>query len=806
MPADGHNARSKHDPRIVAELDYVLTCVCDGEATEDQRRRLNQILDQDYEARRYYLRYISIHSALFATAGSCAQTHENEVSRAISPLSVDDCEAPEPAASLRGNSQSRATRGADTRRTIRWVASVAALLCIAASAVLWTKRVGRPVDETVLANVDHSGRSPRNAPDPNQLPAVVTYVSDTASWLNANESYALASQVQSGQRLTLECGQVELTYSSGAKLLLTGPSEFLVLESGGNLLRGELVARVPEAGRGFAVTTPHGKVVDLGTEFGVVVDDFGVSQVSVFEGKVDTFPNVSTSASGNKIQLTKGSALQWTSDSIIPTSVRGRRYHHPSNDRSAERSSIVEPTANIDENFVGADLLPPQRWRVNGDVAPTEHGLVFGSVVGNRQRPYLVTVPEFDPSQGAVTITCDLRFADVLDPNSVSFAILTRGTDKPSKPGAVWQDMLARCVRCNLRADPGSGEGRLEAGTKYEADREPTSISWGGFARPKADTLYHLEMRDDGLNVSFTVSLAENPSVRKTITCRSLFRDNRNVVAFEGSDSATAIVERLHIAQDTSPNADRDELASSRSIPSKEQSAGEYEALRQLDALAPETDTLVLKDDFDGNELNSEIWSSLGDVVLRDGQIQLGVPNAEQHIDTWRARPYLLTTQQFEPAARRLTILGKATFAENFLQGYGGSFAVMTRANDERGEGPGWENSILRRGLRSNFWPAAFGFDHSLEIHEKPTANTISLLAADALQISPESRSYLFRVVDDGHSVTLTIVDASNPKMRKTISHSTLPRDLTSGYVGFESCWGSPVLLDDVRVYEGQRN
>jgi hypothetical protein len=150
-----------------------------------------------------------------------------------------------------------------------------------------------------------------------------------------------------------------------------------------------------------------------------------------------------------------------------------------------------------------------------------------------------------------------------------------------------------------------------------------------------------------------------------------------------------------------------------------------------------------------------------------------------------------------------LTILGKATYAENYLQGYGGSFAVMTRANDERGEGPGWENSILRRGLRANFWPAAFGFDHSLEIHEKPTANTISLLAAEALQINPESRSYLFRVVDDGRSVTLTILDASNPEIRKTISHPTTPQDLTSGYVGFESCWGSPVSLDNVRIYEG---
>ena len=35
-------------------------------------------------------------------------------------------------------------------------------------------------------------------------------------------------------------------------MLLTGPSEFLVEPTGGNLVRGELVARVPEAGGPYA--------------------------------------------------------------------------------------------------------------------------------------------------------------------------------------------------------------------------------------------------------------------------------------------------------------------------------------------------------------------------------------------------------------------------------------------------------------------------------------------------------------------------------------------------------------------------
>ena len=208
-----------------------------------------------------------------------------------------------------------------------------------------------------------------------------------------------------------------------------------------------------------------------------------------------------------------------------------------------------------------------------------------------------------------------------------------------------------------------------------------------------------------------------------------------------------------------------------------------------------------MQDDFDDGQLNSRIWTTLGDVVIRDGQVQLGLPNDEQHIDTWRARPYLLTKEQFDPADGRLIVLGKVTFAKNFLHGYGGSFAVMTRAANAHGGGPGWENSILRRGIRSNFWPAAYGSDHSLEIHEKPDANTIHLSTAEGFQISPNSRCYFFQVVDDGRSATLTFVDAANPAIRKTVTHATTSRTLSDGYIGFESCWGSPVLLDSVRIF-----
>src|SRR5262249_55973492 len=52
------------------------------------------------------------------------------------------------------------------------------------------------------------------------------------------------------------------------------------------LLGGKLAARVPEAAIGFEIVSPQGKVIDLGTEFGVAVGAGGATEVYVFEGQV----------------------------------------------------------------------------------------------------------------------------------------------------------------------------------------------------------------------------------------------------------------------------------------------------------------------------------------------------------------------------------------------------------------------------------------------------------------------------------------------------------------------------------------
>ena len=101
---------------------------------------------------------------------------------------------------------------------------------------------------------------------------------------------------------------MEISYDSGAKVILQGPCTYEVdSAAGGFLSLGKLTARVERSEvrriRGqkseistplsplpyplFAVRTPTAIVTDLGTEFGVEVDKSGATQSHVFRGKIE---------------------------------------------------------------------------------------------------------------------------------------------------------------------------------------------------------------------------------------------------------------------------------------------------------------------------------------------------------------------------------------------------------------------------------------------------------------------------------------------------------------------------------------
>ena len=110
------------------------------------------------------------------------------------------------------------------------------------------------------------------------------------------------SIVALGDKFALSSGLMEITYDTGAKVILQGPVTYEVESpAGGYLSIGKLFARVESAKsqaanqkseiqnhKLFVVRTPTVTVTDLGTEFGVNVSQDGASEIHVLKGLVRT--------------------------------------------------------------------------------------------------------------------------------------------------------------------------------------------------------------------------------------------------------------------------------------------------------------------------------------------------------------------------------------------------------------------------------------------------------------------------------------------------------------------------------------
>ena len=130
-----------------------------------------------------------------------------------------------------------------------------------------------------------------------------------------------------GQRLALDRGLVEIAFDSGARVILDGPIACEIMSaSAARLDRGRLTATVAKhaggaAGPRFTVETPTAIVTDIGTSFGVAVNEAGLTDVSVFDGLVDLLPRLEGDASGNgalaTLRLATGEAAALTAPGKI---------------------------------------------------------------------------------------------------------------------------------------------------------------------------------------------------------------------------------------------------------------------------------------------------------------------------------------------------------------------------------------------------------------------------------------------------------------------------------------------------------
>ena len=180
------------------------------------------------------------------------------------------------------------------------------------------------------------------------------------------------SLVHLGDSFVLASGLMEITYDTGAKVILQGPVTYEIETNGGYLAVGKLTGRL-EKGSGargqrpearnpkspdpwsltsdpFVIRTPTATVTDLGTEFGVEVHKGGGSEIHVLEGQVE----LTTRAGSSHVRLVANSdqsAVRVESGADNREPARCFRPLHPCDARSSCGRLDVERAARFLQRF-----------------------------------------------------------------------------------------------------------------------------------------------------------------------------------------------------------------------------------------------------------------------------------------------------------------------------------------------------------------------------------------------------------------------------------------------------------------------
>ena len=266
--------------REILELTELCGALVDGGLTESRRTRLAQLLRESEAARRYYVRAMGQSASLH---GYAAEMH---------------ADAPE----------GRFRKG----RFLRFPAWLA--IGFAAAAAL---AVG-------LFFPSSARRSdPVSAPAREEFVARLTAAKDS-EWHDKAAVLQPGAYLRRGQRIELDAGYLEITFDSGARVVIEGAASLDINSAWDATLRhGTLKASVPAEAIGFRISNPFVDVFDLGTEFTIIADAKGATEVLVNKGAVEAAPR--TSGDFETILLRENEARRFAESGVSDVSDRERK-------------------------------------------------------------------------------------------------------------------------------------------------------------------------------------------------------------------------------------------------------------------------------------------------------------------------------------------------------------------------------------------------------------------------------------------------------------------------------------------------
>jgi hypothetical protein len=308
-------------------LDELLASLCDETISAEEMRRLDRLICTDAAARRLYMEYLDLHARLSYRFHQSAESAfplacESEGIAAPEELSVAGASLPlvveTPSAvpiSTFAVQDFPSLSSPVSPFLSPWGSfaisySLAAVIVGLGLLMGWVCQVSST--QQIVQNNPRRGMTPAPLVPDLVFVGRVTGMVD-CHWADSRTGTVTYAYVPKGRKYALASGLMEITYDTGAKVILQGPCTYVVeSERGGFLSGGKVTALVekkkdkrrepkdsmlhaqpsavaksiPPSVPLFAVRTPTASVADFGTEFGVSVDERGMTGSHVFHGKV----------------------------------------------------------------------------------------------------------------------------------------------------------------------------------------------------------------------------------------------------------------------------------------------------------------------------------------------------------------------------------------------------------------------------------------------------------------------------------------------------------------------------------------
>ncbi len=238
------------------ELHRLFVGKADGTITPEEHGRLSELLKNSAEVRSQWFAFLDAESALLAWSQREALRSEEGVGIVMT-------------GNERAVSEQRSGGG------LRYLGALAAGIVIGLAAwSIW------------LRSADHAPGNLTAQSEATTSSVAVLARGVNMEWDRTLAAPAVNAPLQPGL-LRLHSGVVEIEFFQGARLCVEGPAEIQLVSAGEAFCRyGRFSAHVPPQARGFRIGTPKGDIVDLGTDFGLDLNETS-PELHVFKGEVE---------------------------------------------------------------------------------------------------------------------------------------------------------------------------------------------------------------------------------------------------------------------------------------------------------------------------------------------------------------------------------------------------------------------------------------------------------------------------------------------------------------------------------------